>query len=121
MYGIDNSKQLRKLTAAGIYSINLGTGTLEDTPVSIINRKDLNALIVVTKNSFTLQYVVTIVNTLNDKKTYSKAWPSTAYNGNFMVDFNSDGKFVLIRQTAGFLLLLTLDFVNSVAVTEVTL
>ena len=54
MYGIDNSKQLIKLTAAGIYSINLGTGTLEDTPVSIINRKDLNALIVITKNSFTL-------------------------------------------------------------------
>ena len=112
-YGIDSSKLVKKVTPTGLSSINLGAGTIQDTPVTIMNRNDLKALIIVSKVAATHQYTVTIASTLTDKKIYSKSWTNTAYSGNFIADVSSEGAFVLVRHTGGFLQLLRMDLLST--------
>ncbi len=122
LYGIDKSKSLKKVKANGISSIALEASALEDTPISILNRKDLNSLILVTKSAATSQYTVTIVNTATDTKVYSKSWTSAQYDTNFIAELSSEGNFVLLKDGSGFLLLLQFETANSVVtVTEITL
>lgn len=122
IYGVDNSKLVKKVTSTGISSINLGAGTIQDTPITIMNRNDLKALIIVSKVAATNQYTVTIASTLTDKRVYSKSWTNTAYTGNFVADVSSEGAFVLVRHSGGFLNLLKMDLLSTgLQVTEITL
>ena len=72
-YEIDSSKTLKKGSLKGIASVDIGTPGLEDTPVSILNRKDINTLILLTKSSSTDQYTLTVVDTLTDTKVYIRS------------------------------------------------
>ncbi len=101
------------MTLTGISNINLGVGTIQDTPITIMNRNDLKALIIVSKVASTEQYTVTIASTLTDTKIYSRSWASTAYSGNFVADVSSDGAFVLVRHSGGFLMLLGMELLST--------
>lgn len=74
VYGIDSSRKLKKIAAGSLYENSLDQTLVEDTPVSLLNRRDLNALIMLTKSSSTNKYTLTILNTFNDIKMYSKSW-----------------------------------------------
>ncbi len=109
IYGVDSSKILKKVTITGISNINLGVGTIQDTPVTIMNRDDMKALIIVSKAGSTGQYTITIASTLTETRIYSRSWASTAYSGNFVADVSSEGTFVLVRHGGGFLMLLKME------------
>ena len=63
IYGVDDSKTLKKVAESSLTPITLEAGALEDTPVSIFNNQELGSLIIVTKDSATDQHTVAVVNT----------------------------------------------------------
>lgn len=98
---------------------------MKTNPVSILNRKDLNSLFLVTSNEGETEYAVTIVNTLTDEKAYSKEWASGSFTGDFKAELSMDGNFIIVRDDTGFLLLLEITYTKAdtpaVTVTEVAL
>jgi len=71
-----------------------------------MNRKDLNSLIVVSNTASTSQYTITIINTVSESKVYSRSWSKTSYTAPFTADISTEGPFVLLRDSNGFVLLL---------------
>jgi hypothetical protein len=91
-------------------TVNLEASALKNSPVSVLNRKDLNSLILVTSNAEKTEYAVTVVNTLDDSKAYSRTWTSTSFTGEFKAELSTEGSFVLLRDDSGFVMLLELTY-----------
>ncbi len=90
----------------GLATVEIKDLGLKTTPVSILNRKDLNSLILVTSNEGKTEFTVSVVNTLSDTKVYSNNWASGSFKGELKVDLGMDGNFVIVRDDNGYLLLL---------------
>jgi hypothetical protein len=75
-----------------------------------MNRKDLNSLILVTSNVEKTEYTVTVVNTLDDSKAYSRTWTSTSFTGEFKAELSTEGSFALLRDDSGFVMLLQITY-----------
>jgi hypothetical protein len=71
-----------------------------------MNRKDLKSLIVVSNTASTSQYTVTIIDTVQESKVYSRSWSKTSYTTPFVADISTEGPFILLRDSNGFVLLL---------------
>lgn len=83
---------------------------IEDTPIALINRKDMNALIFLTKSSSTNKYTLTVLNTVNEQRVYSKSWENSQYVGSIKAELTNEGNFILARDNKGFLLLIELIY-----------
>ncbi len=111
-YGIDTTGSLKKISVSDsqLRTVILEASALKNTPVSVMNRKDLNSLILVTSNVEKTEYAVTVVNTLDDSKAYSRAWTSASFTGEFRAELSSKGSFVLLRDDSGFVMLLQITY-----------
>lgn len=79
---------------------------LKSTPVSVMNRKDLNSLILVTSNEGKTEFAISVVNTFSDAKAYLKEWASDSFTGDFKVELSMEGSFIVVRDDNGYLVLL---------------
>lgn len=102
-YGIGLNRKFMKIDSGVLRTIPLDSTWIEDTPVQITNRKDLNALFIVTLSSVDLRYTFTVLSTVGEQKLFSKSWNYGEFSDRFSVDWNEDGNFVVARDVRGLL------------------
>ncbi len=125
IYGIDSTGGLKKISEGSMTTVDIEALGLKSTPVSIMNRKDLNSLILVTSNVGKTEYAVSVVNTISNVTAYLKEWASGSFTGDFKVELSTEGSFIVVKGGNGYLMLLQISYsataTPEVSVTEVTL